>query len=128
MNPRVLRLIAFGCLALGAAFMVERLIFVAQSQAAVGEVSVTDVAHYTVRFESEGKIVEVTRPLPADADERQRLKLGQKLALRFRPNAPQDARVFGLDFWFFPVGMLLVGVLGVFAARYTRRAPTQPLS
>lgn len=128
MSPRVLRIIAFACLALGTAFLIERLIFVAQSQAATGEVSVTGAARYTLRFESGGKIVEVTRPLPADPDERQRLQLGQKVALRFRPDAPQDARVFGLDFWFFPVGLLLVGALGVFAVRYTRRAPQEPHS
>jgi hypothetical protein len=67
--------------------------------------------------------VQITRPLPADAEERERINAGQRLALRYPSNAPSEARPFGLDFWFFPVGLLLVGVLGVFASQYARRAP-----
>jgi hypothetical protein len=124
----MLMVLGIGCLALGVALVIERLVFLARSEGVTGEITVKEAARYSVRFEQGGQIVQITRPLPVDKDEREALKVGGKLALRVQPGAAQDARSYGLDFWFFPAGLLLVGALGVFASRYMQRAPTEPLS
>ena len=121
MPPRLMLGVGLGCLALGVVLLAERLGFLARSEAAVGTVTATDATRYTLRFETDAGIVTMTRTLPVDKGERERLTVGRSVPLRYLRHEPQEARELGLGFWYVPLGLLAVGALGLAAHRYARR-------
>ncbi len=121
-GARWLRRAAWLMVTLGVGMTFDRLWTIGSTEPAVGTVVEQQGHNFTVSFTADAGVVRFSRTLPGPKDENERLAVGRRVPVRYRASDPTDAHVVSTDFWYFPLGFLLVGALGVAAATYARRS------
>jgi hypothetical protein len=105
----------------GVGLLAQRLWVFAHTRPAVGTVIAREPYGYTVSFETDAGVVHFTQRLPGSKEESDQLEVGLQVPVRYGPGEVPDAKVISPSFWYFPLGFLFVGLLGVAAAVYARR-------
>jgi len=105
-------------LAVGAYSGVSALHFVATSVATKGVIVGRGGSTYTVRFDLDGHAVEFESTMPTTKGfARSKVQVGREVEVRYRRDAPGNARVVGSALWAFPLAMMVIGVLAIAASR-----------
>ncbi len=123
-SPRAWGWLGGVLLAVGVWLLADHAFFVARSRPAMGTVVDRTSTGYSLRYSlPDGGAVTFGLALPASPEQRERIEVGRSIPVRYRPDAPTEARAVEVGYWWAPFGFVLTGALGLFAAWYARHAP-----